>query len=75
MRRSLLVGAVLIIAAVAAAIAYQTAAQERDYRALLARGDAALHDDQTFGAIEAYSGAMALRPESMLAHLPRGATY
>src|SRR5262245_6217281 len=75
MRRSLLVGAVLIIVAVAAAIAYQTAARDRDYRALLARGDLALHDDQTFGAIEAYSGAMALRPESMLAHLRRGETY
>ena len=34
-----------------------------------------LRDDQTFGAIEAYSGAIALRPESMLAHLRRGETY
>ena len=56
-------------------MAYQAAARERDYRALLARGDAALRDDQTFGAIEAYSGAMALRPDSMLAHLRRGETY
>ena len=32
-------------------------------------------DDQTFGAIEAYSGAIALRPDSMLAHLRRGETY
>ena len=28
-----------------------------------------------FGAIEAYSGAIALRPDSMLAHLRRGETY
>src|SRR5262245_22589887 len=75
MRRSLLVGAVLIIVAVAAAMTYQTAAQERDYRALLARGDAALHDEQTFEAIEAYSGAVALRPDSMLAHLRRAEAY
>src|SRR5471030_3029301 len=73
-RRILLVG-VALIAAVAAAVAYQTAARDRAYRAFLARGDAALHDEQTFVAIEAYSGAIALRPESMLAHLRRGETY
>jgi Flp pilus assembly protein TadD len=60
---------------VAAAFAYQTAAREREYRALLARGDAALGREDTFGAIEAYSGALALRPDSMLAHLRRGQTY
>jgi tetratricopeptide (TPR) repeat protein len=61
--------------AVAAVVSYLTAARERDYRELLARGDAALRNDQTFGAIEAYSGAIALRPDSMLAHLRRGETY
>ena len=75
MRRSLLVAAVLVIVAIAGAVAYQAAARERDYRALLTRGDAALRDDQTFVAIEAYSGAMALHPDSMLAHLRRGETY
>jgi tetratricopeptide (TPR) repeat protein len=50
-------------------------ARQRDYRTLLTRGDAALHDDQTFEAIEAYSGAIALRPDSMLAYLRRGETY
>ena len=59
----------------AAALAYQAAARQRDYSALLARGDAALRDDQTFDAIEAYSGAIALRPDSMLAYLRRGETY
>ncbi|OLD22241.1 MAG: hypothetical protein AUJ01_00740 [Acidobacteria bacterium 13_1_40CM_3_65_5] len=66
---------VLAASAVGAAMAYQTAARQRDYRALLARGDAALHDEQTLGAIEAYSGAIALRPDSMLAHLRLGETY
>ncbi len=41
----------------------------------LSRGDNALRDDQTFAAIEAYSGAIELRPESMLAYLRRGQTY
>jgi tetratricopeptide (TPR) repeat protein len=60
---------------VGAAVLYQSAARERDYRQLLARGDAALAEEQTFGAIENYSGALALRPDSMLAHLRRGETY
>jgi Flp pilus assembly protein TadD len=74
--KRILVASVLLAAlAVAGAVAYQAAAQERTYRALLSRGDAALANDQTFGAIEAYSGAIALRPDSMLAHLRRGETY
>jgi tetratricopeptide (TPR) repeat protein len=72
MRRSLLL---VVVIAVAAAVAYQAVARDREYQRLLARGDAALTDDQTFGAIEAYSGAVALRPDSMLARLRRGETY
>lgn len=74
--RSAIAGLILLGAALsAAALAYQTVARQRDYRALVARGDAALHDDETFAAIEAYSGAIALRPDSMLAYLRRGETY
>ena len=65
----------LALTGVGAALAYQAAARQRDYSALLTHGDTALHDDQTFSAIEAYSGAIALRPDSMLAHLRRGQTY
>ena len=65
----------LVLTAVAAAFILQTMARERDYRALLAHGDAFLRDQETFGAVEAYSGAIALRPDSMLAHLRRGETY
>ena len=50
-------------------------ARQRDYRNALSRGDTALRDDQTFAAIEAYSGAIALRGDSMLAYLRRGETY
>ena len=59
--------AVLALVAVSAAVADQAAARQRDYSELLTRGDSALRDDQTFGAIEGYSGAIALRPSSMLA--------
>jgi tetratricopeptide (TPR) repeat protein len=74
-KRALAALLLLALAGVGGALAYQAATRERDYRALLARGDAALRDAQTFGAIEAYSGAIALRPDSMLAHLRRGETY
>ena len=67
--------ALLAVTAVGAAVVYQSAARERDYRQLLAEGDAALADEQASGAIESYSGAIALRPDSMLAHLRRGETY
>jgi tetratricopeptide (TPR) repeat protein len=66
--------AVVAVAAVGGGAAYQAMAQ-RNYGALLTRGDAALREDQPFNAIEAYSGAIALRPESMLAYLRRGQTY
>jgi tetratricopeptide (TPR) repeat protein len=70
-------GLILLLAltAVGAASAFQAAAREQQYRALLSRGDLAVRDGETFGAIEAFSGAIALRPDSMLAHLRRGETY
>ncbi len=75
MRRSLVVMIVLAAVAAGAVVVYQAVARDREYQQLLARGDAALADDQTFGAIEAYSGAVVLRPDSMLARLRRGETY
>ena len=75
MKRMFAAAVLLVGAAVVGALAYQAAARDRDYRALLAEGASALADDQTFGAIEAYSGAIALRPDSMLAHLRRGEAY
>jgi tetratricopeptide (TPR) repeat protein len=74
-KKALFIAALLAVSAVAVALAYQAAARDRDYRALLTRGDTALRDEQTFGAIEAYSGAIALRPDSMLPHLRRGESY
>ncbi len=74
-KRLLTITALLGLCGVTAGFAYQAAARERDYRALVARGDAALSGEHTFEAIEAYSGAIALRPGSMLAHLRRGETY
>jgi tetratricopeptide (TPR) repeat protein len=74
MRRLFLALALLLLFGGAGVLVYQ-AARARDYRSLMTQGDAALAADQTFGAIEAYSGAVALRPDSTLAHLRRAETY
>jgi protein O-GlcNAc transferase len=66
---------VLLVAAVAGAAAYNAYATDREYGRLIALGDHAVAEDQPFRALEAYSGAIALRPESMLAHLKRGVVY
>jgi tetratricopeptide (TPR) repeat protein len=74
-RSLLLLLPVLTLIGLGAAVSYQAAARERQYRDLLAQGDIALRDAQTFGAIEAYSGAIALRSDSRLAYLRRGEAY
>jgi tetratricopeptide (TPR) repeat protein len=69
------VAVVLTGLAVAAVLANQAAVRQRDYRTLLLRGDTLLRAGDTFRAAEAYSGAIALRPDAMLAYLRRGETY
>jgi tetratricopeptide (TPR) repeat protein len=73
-KRAIFALTVLALAVAGGAAAYQAVAQ-RNYSALLTRGDRALRDDLPVNAIEAYSGAIALRPDSMLAYLRRGQTY
>src|SRR5262249_33561623 len=74
MRRALLAIAVLTLAAAAAVVAFQVL-RDRDYRTQLALGDDALRNDLTFPAVEAYSGAVAMRPDAMLPRLRRGEAY
>jgi tetratricopeptide (TPR) repeat protein len=71
----ILVVALALVLAVLGAVTYEAVARDRDYQGRLARGDRALSEDQTFAAIDAYSGAVALRPDSMLARLRRGEAY
>ena len=75
MRRSIVALFVLTIAGALGAIAYTSYATDQEYSRLVARGDQAAAEDQPFLALEAYSGAVALRPDSMLAHLKRGRVY
>jgi tetratricopeptide (TPR) repeat protein len=74
MRRAVLVLSLLAVTGAAAAV-YEAAARQQAYRTYITQGDAALRGEQTFAAMEAYSGAIALRPDSMLAYLRRGETY
>jgi tetratricopeptide (TPR) repeat protein len=75
MRRFVLASVLAVVAAAAGAGVYGVYATEQEYERLMADGDQAAAADQPFQALEAYSGAIALRPDSMVAHLKRGITY
>jgi tetratricopeptide (TPR) repeat protein len=75
MRRLALAITFLALAAAGAAVVSTVSGGAREYDRLIAAGDAAVAADQPFQALEAYSVAIALRPDSMLAHLKRGMTY
>ena len=72
-----MLAATLLLGGLGAAIVfgYTVASRDQEYRRLIQLGDASVAEGQTFQAIEAFSGALALKPESMLAHLKRGETY
>lgn len=76
MRRSLALFLLLCtVLAVAGVVVIQRLDQDRRYRDLLAEGDRAAASGHTYAAIEAYSGALAIRPDSMVAHYRRGEAY
>ena len=67
----------LIVAAVAVGLllAGMEVVREQRYQRFIEDGDRALAADQAFAAIEAYSGAIALKDDSMIAFLKRGEAY
>jgi tetratricopeptide (TPR) repeat protein len=73
-KRAFLAG-LLVVCCVAAAFELTATRRERDYLQLVDRGEAALARDDTFAAIEAFSGAIALRDDAMLGYLKRGEAY
>ncbi|MFN2447108.1 MAG: tetratricopeptide repeat protein [Vicinamibacterales bacterium] len=75
MRRTVLALALVAGAGGLGALAVLTYGADREYQRLIATGDAALASSRPFDALEAYSGALALRPDAMLAYLKRGMTY
>jgi tetratricopeptide (TPR) repeat protein len=70
------VAAVGIVAiGVVAVLAVQRLNEAERYRQLVLTGEQALASGNSYAAIEAFSGAIALRNESMTAHLRRGEAY
>jgi tetratricopeptide (TPR) repeat protein len=74
MRRVLLVLALVAVAGLSA-LGYATYTREVEYRRQIARGEAAVGAHDLATAIEAFSGAIALRPDAMLGWYKRGETY
>jgi tetratricopeptide (TPR) repeat protein len=75
MKRLVVVSVGVAALVVGILVAWYSVRQDREFQRLIAAGDAAIVHDQTFLAIEAFSGALALKPNSMLAYLKRGDTY
>jgi tetratricopeptide (TPR) repeat protein len=75
MRRPLLIGVLVAGLGVVVALGWNTASRDRQYRGLIEAGNGALASGQMFVAIESFSGAIALKPGSMLGYLKRGETY
>ena len=71
------VAGIIVLAGLTAAgiLANDAVERERDYLRLIDEGDEALSHGQTFVAIEAYSGAIILKKDSMLAYLKRGEAH
>lgn len=67
--------AVTLAVTVGSVLAFVSLRTEREYARLVVVGDAALAAGDLGGAIEAYTGAITLNPDSMAAHLKRGLAY
>ncbi|MDO8680185.1 MAG: tetratricopeptide repeat protein [Acidobacteriota bacterium] len=75
MRRSLMAVVFVAVAGVAGALAYSAWANEVEFNRLMASGDEAVTAERHFQAIEAFSGAVARKPDSMVAYFKRGSVY
>lgn len=74
MARGLLVLTVFLVGMLGVFV-YTGLARDQEFQHRVADGDAAAEAGHTFLALEAYSGALALDPDSMVAYLKRGETY
>ena len=73
--KRLLAGIVLLAVAAGAMYGYTFVRQDVSYRDYIAQGEAALAQDNSSAAIEAFSGAIAVKPQAMLGYLRRGEVY
>lgn len=73
-KRALAIAGLMAVVA-AAVMVVEHAGGERRYARLLREGQAALDEGNSYAAIEAFSGALTLRPRSMVAYFHRGEAY
>jgi hypothetical protein len=64
-----LLAALAVTVCAAGIYGYVAARRERTFRQLVNRGEVALARDDTFAAIESFSGAIALKDDAMLGYL------
>jgi Flp pilus assembly protein TadD len=72
-RAAALAGLIAVVAA--AVLLIQRVNSEREYLRLLRTGEDALKAGDTYTAIEAFTGAITLRPHSMIGYFHRGEAY
>ena len=75
LRARIALAAALLAAAVGGTALFQRFNSDRQYRRLLSAGEDALAAGESYRAVEAFSGALAFRPKSMVAYLRRGEAY
>jgi tetratricopeptide (TPR) repeat protein len=75
MNRSIVIAVAVVTLIGASVLTWVDVREQREFRRLVAVGDAALTHERTSEAIEAFSGAIALKADSMLPYLKRGDTY
>ena len=73
--KRLIAGITLLVLTAAGVYGYMVSRRERTYALLVTEGEAALGADNLSAAIEAFSGAIAVKPGAMLGHLKRGEAY
>jgi tetratricopeptide (TPR) repeat protein len=75
MRRSSAVTAIVAAVVAGIVLGWNTIGQDRAFRTLVRDGDAALAAGDTSAAAAAFSGALAIRPNSTVARVKRGDAY
>ncbi len=65
----------LLLGSLAVAYGFVVTRRENSYRELIQRGDAAMTQGDLSTAIETFSGAIVLKPDSMVGYLKRGDAY
>jgi tetratricopeptide (TPR) repeat protein len=73
--KRLLLVVLLLAGSLTVAYGFFESRRERNYRHLIDQGERSLAAGSTYAAIEAFSGAVALKSDSMLGYLRRGEAY